>query len=305
MDPLIVFSGNPLDRAGARRNDIAFLDGLLAAGESRALGLWDLRPAIRLKPAAHVAWMEMSAVSLAIRAGAPWVFLGIENGAGRFAVDLSGLPAPTEPGVKLIDVRSIAPNLEAADAAILAEARSMLDWHARHRFCAACGQASEPAAAGWHRVCPGCKAQHFPRTDPVVIMLAIKGERCLLGRQARFVANSYSALAGFVEHGETLEEAVRREMEEEAGIKVGKVRYFASQPWPFPASLMIGCFAEATSEAITLDQDELEDAKWFHRDEVREMIRRVIEGRDDGLRMPPPLAIAHQLAKAWIDGAAG
>lgn len=303
MDPLIVFSGNPLDRAAQFRSDVAKMAALVARQDAVALRLYDLKPPVNLKPAAAIAWAPLASVMPGRGFDAPMVFLGMRGDAPYFALPMPADAKPEEDGVKLIDVRSIAPSVSLEEAAMLAEARSMIDWHARHGFCANCGKATRVEASGWSRICDACKSQHFPRTDPVVIMLAIRGEHCLLGRQSRFVPNSFSALAGFVEQGETIEEAVAREVFEEAGVRTGHVGYFASQPWPFPSSLMIGCYAEAKSESIAIDKDELEDARWFHRDEVKEMLRRAVEG-GDGLRMPPPLAIAHQLAKGWIDGRA-
>jgi NAD+ diphosphatase len=202
-------------------------------------------------------------------------------------------------------VRSIAPQVPVGEAGILAQGRSLLDWHARHGFCAVCGSPTEPRDGGYARRCgnAACNAQHFPRTDPVVIMLVLQGDRCLLGRQPMFPPGMFSALAGFVEPGETLEEAVRREVAEEAGIASRAVRYHASQPWPFPSSLMIGCMTEATSEAIEVDRDELEDAAWFAKSEVAEMLRRSLTPETP--RMPPPLSLAHQLAKAWVEGRFG
>jgi NAD+ diphosphatase len=187
-----------------------------------------------------------------------------------------------------------------ADAAVLAQARSLIDWHDRHGYCANCGSPTEPREAGYMRACTECRAQHFPRTDPVTIMLVLRGDKLLLGRQPRFAPMTFSALAGFVEQGENIEEAVRREVREEVGIRVGEVRYHSSQPWPFPSSLMIGCMAEAEEETIRLDPDELEDARWFSRAEIAEMVENhKAEGK---LRMPPPISIAHQLAKAWLRG---
>jgi NAD+ diphosphatase len=183
----------------------------------------------------------------------------------------------------------------------LGEAKSLLYWHQRHRFCSACGAPSRMAAGGWRRECDACAAQHFPRTDPVVIMLAVRGDACLLGRQARFVPGMYSCLAGFVEPGETIEEAVRRETREEAGIGIGRVDYLCSQPWPFPSSLMIGCLAEALDEALAIDRQELEDARWFGRTEAA----LILAGKHpDGLICPPPIAIAHHLLGAFVTGAA-
>jgi NAD+ diphosphatase len=201
-----------------------------------------------------------------------------------------------------IDLRSIAVQglLPAEELGILAEAKALLFWHSRHRFCPNCGAPTTLSAAGFRRDCAVCAAQHFPRTDPVAIMLIRRGDRCLLGRQARFVPNVYSCLAGFIEPGETIEDAVRRETKEEAGIEVGAVRYLASQPWPFPSSLMIGCIGDALTETLTLDRDELEDGRWFSRDEVRAMLER---RHPDGLLTPPPMAIANFLVRSWIEGA--
>ena len=209
----------------------------------------------------------------------------------------------TDPEFQVLDLRSIAVEgvVPPEELGILAEAKALLHWHARHRFCANCGAPTQTSSAGFRRDCAACGAQHFPRTDPVAIMLVARGERCLLGRQSRFAAGMYSCLAGFIEPGETVEDAVRRETFEEAGVRVGAVRYVASQPWPFPANLMVGCLGEALSEEITLDRDELEDGRWFARDEVTLML----EGRHpDGLRGPVPIAIAHHLIRNWMDAAA-
>jgi NAD+ diphosphatase len=181
----------------------------------------------------------------------------------------------------------------------LAQARALNNWHARHGFCSVCGTKSAIANGGLRRDCPACGAQHFPRTDPVVIMLAVHGERCLLGRQPHFAAGSYSCLAGFMEPGETIEDAVRRETAEEAGITIGRVRYHASQPWPFPSSLMIGCHAEALTTDIVRDETELEDCRWFDRDEARLMLAGT---HPDVLKTPPPMAIANHIIRAWAEG---
>jgi NAD+ diphosphatase len=176
----------------------------------------------------------------------------------------------------------------------------MTGWHARHGFCANCGARTAIAQGGYRRDCPACGAHHFPRTDPVVIMLAIRGERCLLGRQHRFQPGMYSCLAGFVEPGETLEDAVRREILEESKLSVGRVNYHASQPWPFPSSLMIGCFAEALTEEIVPEEAELEDARWFDRADLLPMLER---RHPDGVFVPPPMAIAHHLIRAFATAA--
>jgi NAD+ diphosphatase len=231
------------------------------------------------------------------------IFLGIMDGAPRFGI---GIDAGATDALKaradlqLTDLRSIAVQGLVAPAHLppLAEAKAMLHWHARHRFCSNCGAPSEVLCGGWKRECPSCKVEHFPRTDPVVIMLAIEGDRCLLGRQTRFVTGTWSCLAGFVEPGETIEEAARREIFEEAGIVCGRVRYFRSQPWPFPMSLMIGCHAQAESTNIVVDRSELEDARWYSRAEADDMLMR---RHPEGLATPPPVAIAHHIIRAFVE----
>jgi NAD+ diphosphatase len=206
-----------------------------------------------------------------------------------------------DPAYLVTDLRSVAVQgvVPVEELGILAMAKSILDWHRRHRFCANCGAPTAAAQAGFRRDCGSCGTQHFPRTDPVVIMLIIRQGQCLLGRQARFAPGSYSCLAGFLEPGETIEDAVRREVFEEAGIRVGAVSYALSQPWPFPSSIMIGCRGDAVSGEIVMDREELEDARWFSRDEVRLMIRKE---HPDGLIVPPPVAIAHHLIRDWAEG---
>ena len=205
------------------------------------------------------------------------------------------------PDLSLIDMSSITvKKLVSNDlVGILGQAKAVLHWHNTHRFCGRCGAKTAPVNAGWRRDCGTCSAQHFPRTDPVVIMLVVDGERALLGRQPRFPQGMYSCLAGFLESGETLEAAVRREIFEEAGLQTGEVRYLTSQPWPFPASLMIGCIATATTTEITIDAQELEDARWFSRDECRALLAGTHEA---GLTSPQPMAIAHHILKAWVEG---
>ncbi len=231
------------------------------------------------------------------------VFLGAVKDVPRFGFGLD--PAAVEAlkareDLKVIDLRSIAVQglVAAEDLPSLAEAKALLGWHARHRFCPNCGSPTQVVQAGWRRDCPACKVQHFPRTDPVVIMLVIEGDRCVLGRSPRFAPTMWSCLAGFIEPGETIEEAVRREVLEEAGIACGDVTYFASQPWPFPSSLMIGCHAQALSEEIVIDRAEIEAARWFDRAELATMLRRQ---HKDGLTTPPPVAIAHHLIRDFVE----
>lgn len=231
------------------------------------------------------------------------VLLGLSGGAPRYGAGLDPTAAEAlaaRPDLVVTDLRSIAVQgmVAAEHLPALAEAKALLLWHARHRFCSVCGQPSQVADAGWRRSCPGCGAEHFPRTDPVVIMLAVDGERCLLGRQARFAPGMWSCLAGFVEPGENIEEAVRRETLEEAGIRCGRVHYAASQPWPFPMSLMIGCYAEALDTDLVIDRTELEDLRWFSRDEAAAMLAR---RHPDGLTSPPPVAIANFIIRGWVE----
>lgn len=298
--PRLGYSGNLLKRAAERRGDPAFLASIepngaayVIAGEMVILrkiaGGHD--PIFSLAEARAFGEIEES------------VFLGLLGEAGRFGIALEPSGAEALKGradLHVTDLRSIAVQglVEADHLAPIAEAKALLGWHARHGFCACCGTATESVDGGWRRNCPACNAQHFPRTDPVVIMLTFTGDRCLFGRQARFPPGMWSCLAGFVEPGETIEEAVRRETHEEAGIECGRVRYFASQPWPFPSSLMIGCHAQALSHEITVDRNELEDARWFSRDEATAMLLRK---HPDGLTTPPPIAIAHHLIRRWVE----
>jgi NAD+ diphosphatase len=235
------------------------------------------------------------------------VFLGLLDDAARFGYGIAPAAAETlkaRDGFRVTDLRSIAVQglVEPEHLPPIAEAKAVLHWHARHRFCPNCGHATQPVQAGWKRDCPQCKVEHFPRTDPVVIMLASDGERCLLGRSPRFVPTMWSCLAGFVEPGEAIEDAVRRETREEAGITCGRVTYLASQPWPFPTSLMIGCHAEALTRDIVVDREELEDARWFSRSEIAAMLTRK---HPEGLTTPPPVAIAHHIIRAWVENEIG
>lgn len=277
----VTFGGSGLDRAAALRSDAVRVAALLAGGQ--VLPIWRGKPL--LVGQSGLGWV--AADSVVLGEAAP-VFLGLDDGVARFAVDISdwqpevleasqpagfvdanrqGHPAlPEDHGFE--DLRGVMALLTAREAELAATAKAVLQWHSTHRFCSACGVASQMTHAGWQRSCPACHAQHFPRTDPVVIMLVTRGNKLLLGRSAAWPEGMYSLLAGFVEPGETLEAAVRREVFEETGITTGAVRYLASQPWPFPASLMFGCIAEATSDAITLDPAELEDALWVSREEL-------------------------------------
>ena len=305
MEEIYCFAGNRLDRASPRRADAGWVGSLLEQPATRILPLLDLKPRLVHASSPRLAWQPVAPWRGLIENGAVLLFLGLdEEGRAHFALDAS---AGGNGGGDLADVREAAPTLPAAEAAILAEARSLIDWHLRHGFCAACGARSEIACGGWQRHCANCGAHHFPRTDPVVIMLAVSGERCLLGRNRRRAGNRFSCLAGFMEPGETLEEAVRREVFEESGIRVGRVRYLASQPWPFPSNLMMGFLAEAVSEEITVDPEEIAEARWFGREEIRQMVERAARGEEDPSRaaLPGPVAIAHHICRRWSLGLDG
>lgn len=301
--PHLGYTGSVIDRAAERRNDAAALARLEA--DARA-GTYVVGGELVVTRRDGERGDPLFAPADARRLAEPResVFLGLADGAARFARGIGQAAAEAlkaRDDLLVTDLRSIAVQGLVAPEHLppLAEAKSLLAWHARHRFCPNCGTPTRMVQAGWRRDCPACETQHFPRTDPVVIMLAIHGERCLLGRSHRFVQNSWSCLAGFIEPGENIDDAVRRETVEEAGIVCGRVTYFASQPWPFPMSLMIGCHAEALTSEIAIDPVELEAARWFERDEVALMLRRQ---HPDGLLTPPPVAIAHHIIRAWVEG---
>jgi NAD+ diphosphatase len=301
MEDIYCFAGNPLDRASERRRDTAWIASLVDDPAARILPLRELRPLTRGSSVPVLDWQKLAPWRQLIEHGATLVFLGIDDERPYFAIDASGAEIPHADEGEAIDARTLAPLLPAGEAAILAEARSLVDWHARHRFCAQCGSPTRVTAAGWVRRCPECKASHYPRSDPVTIMLAIRGERALLGRNRRRPGSRFSCLAGFMEPGETLEECVRREVHEESGVRVGRVKYLACQPWPFPSSLMMGFLCEALTEEITVDPEELAEARWFEREEIRAMVERAATGPDDPTQVsvPGPVAIAHQICRRW------
>jgi NAD+ diphosphatase len=230
------------------------------------------------------------------------VFLGLRDGAPVFGMGIS--PAAVETlltreDVTVTELRGMVMQgvVPAPQLSAIAMAKSLVNWHQRHGYCANCGSRTAMREGGWKRDCPNCKAEHFPRTDPVVIMLVTSGDKVLLGRQKHFPPGMYSCLAGFVEVAETIEDAVRREIFEESGVRCTDVRYYMTQPWPYPSSLMIGCAARATTEDIVVDRTELEDARWFDRREATLMIKRE---HPDGLAGPHPFAIAHHLLARWL-----
>ena len=305
MEDIYCFAGNPLDRVSERRRDREWIASLLDDPRAVILPLHQLRPLTRGSNSPVLDWQRIALWRDRIDNGATLIFLGLgDDGRPHFAVDASAVDGLVDADSEPFDARTLAPLLPAGEAAILAEARSLIDWHARHGFCAQCGAPTRITAAGWVRRCPECKASHYPRSDPVTIMLAVKGEKALLGRNRRRPGNRFSCLAGYMEPGETLEECVRREVHEEAGIQVGGVKYLACQPWPFPSTLMMGFLCEALTEEITVDPDELAEARWFARDELRAMVVRAAAGPDDPtqLSVPGPVAIAHQICRRWSYG---
>ncbi|TCO71959.1 NAD(+) diphosphatase [Rhodovulum euryhalinum] len=303
--------GGGLDRAAHLRSDRAALADLRSNGAARALPLWQGKP---LVCADGLGWLAADHPVLASQ-GTDAVFLGLAGGHARFAVDLSDWQPADLPGTLgafadpseqrhpdlpedhvFAELRREMTRLSALDAEFAATARAILGWHATHRFCARCGAESRVIQAGWQRDCPSCGGQHFPRTDPVVIMLITHGNSVLLGRSPGWPEGMFSLLAGFVEPGETIEAAVRREVMEEAGIPVGPVSYLASQPWPFPASLMIGCHGHATAREITLDPVELEAARWI----TREDLLAAFAGERDDILPARKGAIAHFILGLWL-----
>ena len=308
----VTFAGASNDRTAWLRGDAGAIARYLADPATRVLPIWRGKPLIcdtgaGFLPATHP---FLTAI------GGETVFLGLDEAGALFARDISSwqppegtdMPQPgfldqTEqriPGLpddwRLTELRGVMAMLPRADADWVATAKAILGWHRSHRFCSACGKESAVVQAGWQRSCPACGAQHFPRTDPVVIMLIQHGNRTLLGRSPGWPEGMYSCLAGFMEPGETMEAAVRREVAEETGIRVGRVNYLASQPWPYPSSIMLGCVGEAISTDITLDPAELEEALWISREEMAQ----VLAGKHPKIRKPRAGAIAGFLLTNWV-----
>lgn len=310
------FSGNPLDRLSERRDDAAFVAALRADPAARSVVFVRDLPVLRRVDGALDALFPLAEAealgavrdrALLGRFGETPVFATcLEDGAAVVAgpddagfLDKRIVTIPGREDLACIDMRTTATRgLVSREAVgILGQAKSLFYWHARHRYCGICGRPTQASAAGWRRECEGCKATHFPRLDPVAIMLPVLGDACLMGRQPRFPRGMYSCLAGFIEAGETMEEAVRREIFEEVGVRCGVVDYAASQPWPFPGSLMVGFIAQAEPGELVIDRAELDDARWFSRDEARAMLAGRHPGR---LFCPPDLAIANHILRAWL-----
>ena len=297
-----VFAGNPLDRGEVERRDEDWIAAQARDPSSLMLPMWQLNVPVSGDHA--LTWMSPDDVHR-LNVEAEPIFLGLLDGVSHFVVDVSSVERTDveRDGVTFEDARTTAEYMTSTDSGMVAQARAQLSWHNRHGFCAVCGHPTYIARGGQVRRCAECGTEHYPRTDPVVITVVHDGERCLLGQsRGRLVAmRRYSALAGFMDQGESIEEAVAREVMEEAGIQVGTVRYHSSQPWPFPSSLMIGCHADAATTDIHFDPEEMADVQWFTRDEVR----LALEERSEVLAIPGPTAIAHHLIRAWASGEVG
>jgi NAD+ diphosphatase len=309
----VTFGGGRIDRASQLRADPEAQAALAADPRALGLALWRGRPLLETSPqAVRLGWMPLGGPVFR-DATETSVFLGLDAGVPLFArvvPDWDGAVAASEgfadtsrsrppwlpDAFGFGELRAVMAELDASEAGAAAAAKGILGWHATHRFCANCGAPSEVTDAGWRRSCPECRAQHFPRTDPVVIMVIVHGNSILLGRHAAWPPGMFSLLAGFMEPGETIEAAVRRETFEETAIPVGEVRYLASQPWPFPSSLMIGCHGVALAREIRRDPAEIEDARWV----TREGMVAAFAGLDPELRPARPGSIARFLIERWL-----
>lgn len=308
----IPFTAFPLDRASALRRDADKMESLLNHPDTDLILIQDGKPVLTQAPQASGARKLLRLASTSRSAFLPKsspepILMGLDDrGRATFATTLPARfdwnDGPLQGLGDTEDMRVAASIMDMADLAIAGTAKAILDWHSRHSFCANCGEATQMTEAGWKRACPACKTEHFPRTDPVAIMLAVKGNQCLLGRGIGFRAGFISALAGFIEPGETVEEGCARELFEEAGVKMTSARIVANQPWPFPSQLMIGLIAEVASYDLNIDTHEISQAIWFSRDEARQLLSEAGCTRDGvTLRAPPPLAIAHHLIRIWVD----
>ena len=306
-----IFAANPIDRGERERRDEDWIKRVAIDPTTRLLPMSDLNvpvvPGTGPGDVQELAWLSPDDL-IRLDVETEPVFLGLLDGAAHFVIDLSdsrrAVDELQDRGVLTFeDARAAAEYVSGPESGIIAQARAQLNWHNRHGFCSVCGHPSYMARGGQVRRCPECNTEHYPRTDPVVITVVHDGERCLLGQsRGRLVQmRRYSALAGFMDQGESIEEAVAREIMEEAGIQVGTVTYHSSQPWPFPSSLMIGCHATAATTDIAMDNEEMADVRWFDREEVL----LALDERSDALAIPGPLAIAYHLIRAWAVGEIG
>jgi NAD+ diphosphatase len=296
-----MYADSPLDRAAHRREDAAWIEAALTDPATLFIPVWRARNLVRgvERGEAEAVYVSGEAAASVRMQGGPWAFLGMLVGTPVFACDVSASddPLPLLPAGlgEFVDLRAAGPGgLKANEAAVLGHARGLMHWRLRHGFCGVCGHVCAAQSAGHVLVCANCGTHHFPRTDPAVIMLVHRGNRVLLGHSPRFPgSNMYSTLAGFLEPGESLEEAVRREVLEETGVRIGEVTYQSSQPWPFPANIMLGFRAIALDDEIVIDPAELLDARWFSRADLADHAAR-------GFQLPRRDSIARRLIEDWI-----
>ncbi|MYA59788.1 MAG: NAD(+) diphosphatase [Chloroflexi bacterium] len=311
------FAGNPIDRGDTLRRDESEIAGLMRSDSTQVLILAGLDPLITSSDdtTANLGWLNYKSANELVGSEPILAsFLGIDaegnplvawnvKGSARHGSEQIPESATAKLNLKLCDARESATVISGEETGILSQARANLGWHSTHLFCARCGDPTEMRRGGLMRQCTGCNGEHFPRTDPVIITVVTDGDRCILGQSAGRLSamKMYSALAGFMDHGESMEEAVRREVWEEAGIRVGRVQYHSTQPWPFPSSLMIGSHCEALTTNVDMDDFEMTDVRWWSREEVL----LALAEKSEVLRVPGPIAIAHHLIKAWATGKAG
>jgi len=294
-----IFTGNSLDRGDVERRNEDWINSNSKSEDARYLTMSDLNPLVRLgSNSSSISWKAYTDVEQFIEEHSDLIFLGVKNNKPYFVIDLLvGKEKFINEYEDFVDVRSVATELPGEEAGILAQARAQLEWHRKTQYCSVCGSKTFSIRGGQVRQCKICKVEHFPRTDPVAIMLVYKGDKCVLGQtKARSRSGFYSCLAGFIDQGESIEEAVMREVKEEAGLMVDNVVYHSSQPWPFPYSLMIGCHARAITEDIRVDPGEMSDVRWFTKKEVK----FALESSNPEFHIPGSVAIAHHLIRAWV-----
>src|ERR1700691_2400627 len=298
MQPRNIFAGPYLDRAAHLRQDPAWFAAALADERRRAIRVWNSRSLIAEGGAPQAAYLALSDLPPERRNDADLILLGRCGDTSYFAYEIESMEPPALlPGTRFEDLRLVASVLPIDEAGLLGYARAMISWRRRHRFCGTCGATTLPSKSGHVLVCTNlsCRHDQFPRIDPTIIVLVSDGERALLGRQASWPVGRYSTIAGFVEPGESLEDAVTREVFEETGIEVDQIEYHSSQPWPFPASLMLGFTAHALTSEVHLRDQELEDARWFSRADIA----------STGARLPPRQSISFRLIEHWFDAGGG
>lgn len=304
MDRVNFYAGADMDRVSPLRRDVDWITDQLASPEARVLPVWREKNFVSFldqgAKSLEIAWLTVGDASALAKCGDPFVLLGEKNGIPYFAIDLSHLDEPEAAVLHgtFVGLRDVGGALAQSEGALLSYAKGLFHWHDRNPFCARCGSATLSTSAGHVRLCTNadCKTSHFPRTDPAVIMLVHRGDRCVLAHNRRNHLPMYSTLAGFVEPGESLEEAVAREVHEEVGIRVGRVRYHSSQPWPFPGNIMLGFHAEAESTEIAIEEEELVEARWFERAEIA-------NAAETGLKLSRSESISRRLIDDWVSGA--